>query len=200
MSLFAPIADFLDRPIPDITPQRRDRLSQIVGYLRRDRPRLVFICTHNSRRSHMAQLWAAAAAEHFGIGGVETFSGGTEVTAFHPNAVQAMRACGFEIQAEGDGDNPVYLVSWSDSMEPVRVWSKHFTDDPNPKSGFCAVMTCTEADAGCPVVPGADTRIATPYLDPKESDGSGVEAILYGERAREIGMEMAWVFARARKS
>jgi hypothetical protein len=84
-------------------------------------------------------------------------------------------------------------------MEPVEVFSKVFTDAPNPQSGFCAVMTCTEADAGCPVVPGAENRIAVPYIDPKEADGSGVEAALYEARAREIGMEMAWVFQRARK-
>jgi len=199
MSLYAPLATFLDRPMPEITERRSDRLSQIVRYLRRDRPRLVFICTHNSRRSHMAQLWAAAAAEHFGVSGVQTFSGGTEATAFHPHAVAAMRSCGFRIEAAGEGDNPRYRVSWSDESGPIEVWSKRFTDESNPQSGFCAVMTCTEADAGCPVVPGADHRVATPYLDPKAADGSGVEAVLYEERAREIGMEMAWVFQRARK-
>ena len=195
MSVFPPIAEFFDRSLPQITDQRRDRLSQIVSYLRRDRPRLVFICTHNSRRSHMAQLWAQAAAEHFSVDGVETFSGGTEATEFNTHAVDAMRACGFKIDEEGDA----HLVSWSDQMEPIRVYSKVFTDPPNPQSGYCAVMTCSEADAGCPVVPGADTRVAAPYLDPKESDGSGVEAALYEARAREIGIEMAWVFERARK-
>lgn len=199
MSLYAPLAEFLDRPMPEITAQRRDRLAQVVSYLRRDRPRLVFICTHNSRRSHMAQIWAAAAAEHFEVPGVETFSGGTEATAFNPNAVDAMRACGFQIEGDGEGDNPVYRVSWSDAMEPIEVYSKVFTDEPNPQSGYCAVMTCTEADAGCPVVPGAETRVAAPYVDPKVSDGSGVEATVYTERAREIGMEMAWVFERARR-
>lgn len=199
MSLYAPLAEFLDRPLPEINPQRRDRLTQMVGYLRRDRPRLVFICTHNSRRSHMAQMWAAAAADHFEIPGVETYSGGTEATAFHPHAVEAMRACGFRIETDGEGRNPRYRVSWSETTEPFEVFSKVFTEDPNPQSGFCAVMTCTEADAGCPVVPGAETRIAIPYVDPKEADGSGVEAALYEARAREIGMEMAWVFQRARR-
>jgi protein-tyrosine-phosphatase len=199
MSLYAPLAEFLDRPIPEITPQRRDRLTQIVSYVRRERPRLIFICTHNSRRSHMAQLWAAAAAEHFGVSGVETYSGGTEATAFNVHAVEAMRAVGFRIGTDSAGDNPVHRVSWSDSMEPVDVFSKVFTDARNPQSGFCAVMTCTEADAGCPVVPGAETRVATPYIDPKVSDGSGVEGAIYLERAREIGMEMAWVFQRARR-
>jgi protein-tyrosine-phosphatase len=198
MTLYPTIAEFLDRPLPEFPENRRDRLARIVSYLRHDNPRLVFICTHNSRRSHMAQIWAQAAADHFGVKGVETFSGGTEATAFHPRAVDAMRSCGFRIEAESDGENPVHLVRWSDDAEPLRAHSKVFTDAPNPQSGFCAVMTCSEADVACPMVPGADERVATPYLDPKESDGSGVEAAIYEERAREIGLEMAWVFARAR--
>ena len=43
--------------------------------------RLIFICTHNSRRSHMAQLWAQTAAAYHGVAAIETFSGGTEATA-----------------------------------------------------------------------------------------------------------------------
>jgi arsenate reductase len=143
----------------------------------------------------MAQLWAQAAAEHFDVAGVETFSGGTEATEFNPHAADAMRSCGFRIEADGDA----HLASWSEDQEPLRVFSKVYPDPPNPQSGYCAVMTCSEADVGCPVVAGADVRVAAPYLDPKVADGSGVEAALYEARAREIGIEMAWVFERARK-
>jgi arsenate reductase (thioredoxin) len=70
-----------------------------------------FICTHNSRRSHIAHLWAWAAAEHFGVRPFESYSGGVEVTAFNPRAVEAMRRAGFII-GEAEGDNP---------RHPVRV-------------------------------------------------------------------------------
>ena len=47
---------------------------------------------------------------------------------------------------------------------------KTYGDDANPDSGFAAVMTCSSADKGCPIVYGAAARFATPYVDPKVSD------------------------------
>src|SRR6478752_7363247 len=70
-----------------ISPERRERLTEIARFVRTrlaagETARLTFICTHNSRRSHLAQIWAQVTAAHYGVGGVETFSGGTEATAF----------------------------------------------------------------------------------------------------------------------
>jgi ATP-dependent Clp protease ATP-binding subunit ClpX len=81
--------------------------------------RLVFICTHNSRRSQIARLWAQAAAHHYGVTGVETFSGGTEATAFEPRAVAALCRAGFRIERVTEGENPVYEVRVADSV-PAR--------------------------------------------------------------------------------
>src|SRR5689334_19004318 len=69
--------------------ERKQQLTQIAGYVcsrtKSDQPaKLTFICTHNSRRSHLAQIWAQTAATHFGFPGVQTFSGGTAATAFNP--------------------------------------------------------------------------------------------------------------------
>jgi len=158
--------------------------------------RLTFICTHNSRRSQMAQTWAHAAAYHFGVGGVECYSGGTEATAFNPRAVAAMRRAGFRIDDPDGGDNPVYRVRFAQGEEPMECFSKLYHQAPNPDRDFCAVMTCSAADAACPIVIGADERISLPYEDPGFFDGSDREAAAYDERCRQIAREMLAVFSK----
>ena len=58
-------------------------------------PQAIVICTHNSRRSHLGQLWLAIGADFFELPQLETFSGGTEATAFNPRAVAALHRVGF---------------------------------------------------------------------------------------------------------
>jgi arsenate reductase len=157
---------------------------------------LIFICTHNSRRSHMAQLWAQAAAHHFGIDGIETYSGGTEATAFDPRAVAALQRAGFLVEPTTTGDNPVYAVRFSEYAAPLQCFSKIYDQPPNPSAGFCAVMTCGTADAGCPIVLGAAQRIAITYDDPKVADGTSEEAAVYDQRCRQIAREMLYALSR----
>lgn len=198
MRVYPEIASFLDAAAGG-----PGRGAELTRYLQEkavaaEAARLIFICTHNSRRSQMAQLWAHAAADHFGLSGVHCFSGGTESTAFHPNAVAALRECGFRIDVSLPTENPVYEARYSDEAAPVALFSKRFVDAPNPHHDFCAVMTCSDADENCPLVTGASLRVALTWEDPKSADGSGNEARVYGERAREIGGEIARIFAAAR--
>ena len=183
------------------SPPRRQRLDQLGSYISQRYPdpvRLVFICTHNSRRSIIAQVWAAAAAAWFGMEGVETFSGGTEVTAFHPHAVAALRRAGFAIESGAETDNPTYTLRIGQDSAPLTLWSKVFDAPDNPARGFAAVMTCSEADENCPYVPGTDLRLALPFDDPKVFDGTPEEQRTYDERVREIGREIVYTFSRAR--
>jgi protein-tyrosine phosphatase/arsenate reductase len=195
-SYISELIDELDR----IPPERREALDRLAGFIAArataGRPsRLTFICTHNSRRSHICQIWAQAAAYHFGLAGVETYSGGTEATAFNPRAVAAMRRVGFRIDPDG-GDNPVYRVRFADGGEPMECFSKLYHQAPNPDRDFCAVMTCSAADAACPIVVGAAERISLPYDDPGFFDGSDREAAAYDERCRQIAREMLAVFSK----
>ena len=85
-----------------ISPERKEKLNELSEYidkkLRNDESvSLIFICTHNSRRSHLCQVWAAVLAEHFDLDGIITYSGGTEATAFNPRAVDALRRAGFTV-------------------------------------------------------------------------------------------------------
>lgn len=162
--------------------------------------KLTFICTHNSRRSHMAQIWSQTAAYYFGIEGIRTFSGGTEATAFNPNAVKVMVDAGFEIHSDGKSDNPVYEMRFAYDQEHMKVFSKKFDDEVNPQEDFCAIMTCSDADENCPLIPGATLRIPITYEDPKAYDHTPGETKAYAERCYQIGTEMFYIFDKVRNS
>jgi arsenate reductase (thioredoxin) len=187
-----------------IPADRRERLQTLAAYVQErvqaGRPvRLTFICTHNSRRSHLSQVWGATAAAVYGVPGVETFSGGTEATAFNPRAVAALRRTGFEIPAPAAGRNPVYQVRWNAAGPAMECFSKVYHEPPNPTREYCAVMTCTQADEACPVVSGAAKRISLPYVDPKEADDTPEEAARYDERTAQIARELLFVFSQIRR-
>jgi arsenate reductase len=159
---------------------------------------LNFICTHNSRRSHISQVWAQTAALYYGIKNVDTFSGGTEATAFNPRAVAAMKQAGFQITTFKDGNNPIYKVKFAEDAPALTVFSKKYDDDFNPKKDFAAIMTCSHADENCPLVLGASSRIALTYNDPKDFDGTPQEAEKYSERVHEIGREILYAFSQVK--
>lgn len=171
--------------------------------------KLIFICTHNSRRSHMAMLWAAACSRHYGLGdGTEVYSGGTSSTAFYPLAVKAMENAGWtarKVITVPDADavnaaNPAYMMTFSDQVPPLTCFSKHFTDEPNPRSEFAAVMVCSDADEGCPLVPGAEARFSLPHNDPKAFDAFPNAVMKYDAACLEIASEMNAVFRAAGKT
>lgn len=154
---------------------------------------LVFICTHNSRRSQLAQIWAQVAAYYYGVKNIKTYSGGTEATAFNPRAVKALEAVGFNISKTGN-KNPIYHVKFAEDELAIDCFSKKYDHDANPQRDFIAVMTCSEADENCPVILGAKHKISLPYHDPKLFDDSPLESAKYAERNFEIATEMLYVF------
>lgn len=185
-----------------IPAERKAILHEISNYLRSKRQRnepalLNFICTHNSRRSHISQLWAQACAAYFQINSVSCFSGGTEATAFNPRAVNAMREVGFKIAPTDQTDNPRYEVRFSDTHPALIAFSKAYNDPSNPAFNFAAIMTCSHADENCPLVIGAEKRISLPFNDPKDFDGTPLEAEKYRERVLEIGLEISYAFSQA---
>ena len=184
-----------------IPADRKSDLIKVAQYVREcsDKSvpaRLTFICTHNSRRSHLSQIWAQVAADYYGISHVETFSGGTEATAFNPRAVAAMQRTGLKITtAEAEAKNPRYEVRTSDDARAQVCFSKVYDAPPNPTVGYCAIMTCSQADDACPLVMGCDLRMPIRYEDPKIADDTDQEANLYDERSRQICREMLFMMA-----
>ncbi len=201
--LFYPeLSDYIESVLPGmevLSAGRREHLSEIAGFVRQQieagQPaKLTFICTHNSRRSHFGQIWAATAATYFELEKVETYSGGTEATAFNPRAVAAIRRAGFRVENPG-GDNPRYFVRMGEAVPPLVCFSKTYDDPFNPREDFAAIMTCSEADMNCPFVPGAALRVPVAYDDPKEADNTPEEVSRYDERCRQIATEMFYLFS-----
>ncbi len=183
-----------------IPEERKHILKQIAEFVKGkkalgEKPLFNFICTHNSRRSHLSQIWAQAAATYYGIENIQCYSGGTEATAFNIRAVKAMRDVGFKIAKTDESENPRYEVRFSDTQMPLIAFSKVYSDPFNPANGFAAVMTCSHADENCPLVIGADTRISLPFNDPKDFDGTPQESEKYYERVLEIGREICYAFS-----
>jgi arsenate reductase len=201
--LFPALQSYLqntEKAFNTIPKERKEQLKKLATYVNtklrvEKKVSLVFICTHNSRRSHMGQLWATAAAEYYGITGVNNFSGGTENTAFNPRAVNALVKAGFVITKTAEDANPKYAVTYGEGLPATIAFSKKYTDAPNPTTNFGAIMTCSQADASCPVVFGATTRISLPYNDPKEADGKPSETETYDERTKQIATEILYAFS-----
>lgn len=176
-----------------IPAARQQALAKLASYIS-DRQgnesiALNFICTHNSRRSHLAQIWTAVAAAFYGLQNVHTFSGGTEATAFNPRAVAAIERAGFRIENPG-GDNPHYQVSYGEGEPALECFSKVHDDPFNPQTRFAAIMTCSDADENCPFIPGTEMRLALTYEDPKAADDTPAETQRYDERVKQIGREI----------
>jgi arsenate reductase len=186
----------------EIDGSRRQLLEPLSQYISQklkngELPKLNFNCTHNSRRSQMAQLMAQIAAIYYGFK-VECYSGGTEATEFNINAINALRDFGFYIEKSAS-KNPMVLVHYNQST-PVKCFSKVYDDKANPKEGFAVVMTCSDADENCPVVFGAEARFSLKYEDPKASDGSGNEKEVYYQRLNQITAELLFVFRNSSSS
>lgn len=158
--------------------------------------RLNFICTHNSRRSHLSQIWAKTMAYYFGIDSLQCYSAGTEATAMFPMVVETLKNTGFKVANLSSGNNPVYSIKYADNEPSIVGFSKVLATDFNPKTEFIAIMTCANADENCPFIAGAEQRIAITYDDPKVFDNTPLQAEKYLERSEQIAAEMYWVFSQ----
>ncbi len=157
--------------------------------------RINFICTHNSRRSHLSQVWAQTMAQYFDIKNVYCYSGGTEATALFPMASETLKNSGFQIKIISENDNPIYSIKYADNAHPIIGFSKKLDDDFNPKSEFAAIMTCDSANEACPFVPGAEKRIPITFEDPKAFDDTPQQKEKYKERSLQIATELKYVFS-----
>lgn len=188
----------------EITAERKNILQPLIDFIQlkvenQEDIRLNLICTHNSRRSHLSQVWAQTAAHYYGIKNVFCYSGGTEATAMFPKVAETLKNTGFKIQKLSEENNPVYAIKFAENESPVIGFSKTYDDDFNPKSGFAAIMTCSQADGGCPFISGAEKRIPITFEDPKAFDNTPQQAEKYQERSLQIATEMFYVFSQIKK-
>lgn len=188
----------------NITSDRKEIVQPLIDFIQlkfdtQEEIRLNLICTHNSRRSHLSQVWAQTAAYYFGVKNVFCYSGGTEATALYPKVAETLEKSGFEIKKIAEGNNPIYSIKFSENENPIIGFSKPYHDNFNPKSGFAAIMTCSQADGGCPFIIGAEKRIAVTYEDPKVFDKTDEQTEKYQERSLQIANEMFYIFSKIKK-
>ena len=113
--------------------------------------RVLFICTHNSARSQMAE----GLLRHLGNERFEVFSAGTEATFVRPMAIQAMAEQGIDI-------------SHQQSKELDRYLDEPFDD---------VITVCDTAAEACPVFPGATRHRHWSFEDPSKATGSETEQL-----------------------
>jgi arsenate reductase len=190
--------------IENISAERKVTLQPLVDFIQtkvtnKKEIRLNLICTHNSRRSHLAQVWAQTASSYFNIKNVFCYSGGTEATAMFPMVAKTLENQGFKIKTISEGSNPVYTIKYAENEHPIIGFSKVYDDVFNPESEFVAIMTCSEADGGCPFIAGAEKRIPITFEDPKAFDNTPQQAEKYEERSVQIATEMLYVFSQIKQ-
>lgn len=184
-----------------ISSERKAILLPLIGFIQekvnnKQEIRLNFICTHNSRRSHLSQVWAQTAAAHFNLKNVFCYSGGTEATALFPVVAKTLEQTGFQVATLSEGENPIYSIKYAANEHPIIGFSKTYDNSFNPLSDFAAILTCSQADGGCPFIAGAEKRIAITFEDPKAFDNTPQQEEKYKERSVQIATELFYVFSQ----
>ncbi len=184
-----------------IQEERKNVLVPLIEYLqdkldKKEAINLNFICTHNSRRSHLGQIWMQSLSQHFNLKTITTYSGGTEATALAPPIIKTLKKQGFEVHQISQNINPIYAIKYNTVSHPIICFSKTYLNEFNPNSNFAAIMTCSQADNGCPFVAGSEKRIPITYEDPKVSDNTELEEQTYLERSNQIASEIYYVLSQ----
>ena len=187
--------------VDTLSKDRKEVLQPLIEYIQKkvnhqEKIRLNFICTHNSRRSHLSQIWAQTMAFYYETPNVTCYSAGTEATALFYMVAETLKKQGFEYEKLDEATNPIYAIKFDCNEPPVVAFSKTLQHAFNPISNFAAVMTCSSANEACPFVSGAEKRFSVQYEDPKKFDNTDEMQQGYWDKSIEIATEMAYVFSK----
>lgn len=197
--------DFYDNAINtlEINTLRQEKLSKIAQKIVEERHKLRkvnlnFICTHNSRRSQLAQVWAHYAIQVHKLKKIKSFSGGTETTAFHRNTIKTLQSTGFNFKLINySHTNPTYEITNKHLKKTIIGYSKVYDDKFN-KTPFFAITTCNSADENCPFIPEAIARFHLPYEDPKKYDNTEQVEEEYLKTNKIIAAEMNFLLEQVK--
>lgn len=182
-----------------IDENRKQLLTHIANFvvseLKQNNPvNLNYICTHNSRRSQLSNVWSCYAANYFKLNTVESFSGGTSVTCFYRNTVKTLQQTGFVFKlSEFSHHNPVYSIEYENCNKPIVAFSKLYNNEFN-EIPFIAITTCSNADENCPFISEAIQRFHLPFNDPKNFDNTLYTSEKYLEVNKQIAGEIHFIF------
>ena len=117
----------------------------------------------------------------------------------YPMVAETYSKQGFQIKIIAGGANPIYAIKYAENEHPIIGFSKKYDNDFNPKNNFIAILTCTQADGGCPFLTGAESRVPITFEDPKIFDNMPQQTEKYIERSLQIATEMFYVFSQIKK-
>jgi arsenate reductase (thioredoxin) len=189
----------------EISKQRQELLLEIAKgiqlYLdQKISLNLLFVCTHNSRRSQFGQLWATYFSRILGLSEhVSCYSAGTEATECNIRTIRALESAGFRAQYSVCQPNPKYDLFSEGESSPIRLFSKTVDDNSIPKENIIALMTCSDAEENCPLVHGTLLKYSLNYKDPKEYDNTPEEKEAYWLKSKEIASEILFILKQLKK-
>ena len=193
------INDFISKLKLNAIPSHKiNALENIAANLRINnnlniKSKLNFICTHNSRRSQLCQVWSDTMSRYYGFTNILSYSGGTEITQVNKNIINTLIETGFSIKKNKNLSNPIYFVN-NGSKKNIKLFSKLYTDNSNPSVKYIAVLNCLGADRSCPHVEGASKRISLPFNDPGEYDKTKIKYEKYRKVNIEIASSMKYLY------
>jgi len=136
-----------------------------TGETKSGKTRVIFICTHNSARSQMAEGYLRARySDKFEAG-----SAGTEVREVHPGAIQVMKEIGIDISGH----------------------RSKLIDEFFDRGADVVVTLCDSAQQSCPFLPGAKKVIHAGFPDPSTCAGTPEECLTQFRKVRDA--IVAWI-------
>jgi arsenate reductase (thioredoxin) len=181
-----------------ISPSRLKVLQSIVqSATHPDFKGFLFVCTHNSRRSQIAQVWAAFLSDLFQLD-LTHFSAGTEATVCSMEMLKALKRAGFNVFKDEESQHRCQ-IGWRGEESPMAIYSKTINDISLKHAGLVAIMVCDDAQEQCPVVPHALDRFALTFVDPGTSDDTEMSASAYDLACRMIGNELLYLFSKVQE-
>lgn len=174
-----------------IKPERSKRLDQIAkNIIKNNYPSILFVCTHNSRRSQFAEIWGNTINFIYNKK-IKIISAGTKKKAFNDRAINTIKEIGFDVKKIKNKCH----IKFSENYKSIVMFSKTINEIDN-NTPLISIMTCSDADKNCPVVPNALNRFLLSYEDPRLSDNSKIEKTKYLEACKTIGTEILYLFSK----
>ena len=187
----------------DLEKNRKEKLIELAQTIRNtykneNNVKIIFICTHNSRRSQFSHAWAYVSSLYFKLDFIKPFSGGTEIDTVNLNVINSLISSGLKIEKTHKG-KAIYLLKLFKKDKGINLYSKVYNSKLNPSKHFIAIMTCSDADQMCPVIKGAEKKVSLPYSDPRVSDNTGLEKEVYNQTCSIIAKEMFYLMKQVKK-
>ena len=144
---------------------------------------IVFICTHNSRRSIFCEVWANILANKY-LKNINFYSAGTERTSIHNEVIKSFSRLGIKTKENTIQIGETSIILKSKILKELKLDS------------FISIFTCGEAEESCPIDRRSQINIPLLFDDPKRYDGLKNERIEYDKTCSLIAKKLNFIIKR----